>query len=148
MHILPPIVITKGMMMLRRGWILFLVLGVWGIQWNAFAEEPININTADAETLAETLEGIGEKKAEAIVQSRTVEGPFESVDDLDRVSGIGPKLVDKNRHLMTVGEPESEPEAQSTETIMEPAEVATEATEATEATVETEATTETESVAN
>ncbi|OUD16259.1 hypothetical protein TPSD3_00620 [Thioflexithrix psekupsensis] len=127
--------------MLRRGWMLFLVLGFWGIQWNAFAEEPININTADVETLAETLEGIGEKKAEAIVQSRTVEGPFESVDDLERVSGIGPKLIDKNRHLMTVGEPEAQP----TETTVEQVETTTEAAEAT---VEAEATTETESVAN
>jgi competence protein ComEA len=101
------------MMMLKRGLILFLMLGLFGFQSSVFAEEQVNINTADAETLAEKLEGIGEKKAEAIVQSRIVEGAFESVDDLERVSGIGPKLVDKNRHRMTVGEPE--PETQTTE---------------------------------
>jgi competence protein ComEA len=104
------------MMMLKRGLILFLMLGLFGFQSSVFAEEQVNINTADAETLAEKLEGIGEKKAEAIVQSRIVEGAFESVDDLERVSGIGPKLVDKNRHRMTVGEPVPEPETQATET--------------------------------
>lgn len=65
------------------------------------AAEPVNINTADAETLA-TLQGIGEKRADAIVDYRTRHGPFVSVDDLVKVKGIGVKTVEKNRDRMTV----------------------------------------------
>jgi competence protein ComEA len=65
-----------------------------------WATEPVNINTADAETLA-TLQGIGEKRAEAIIDYRTRHGPFVSVDDLIKVKGIGVKTVEKNRDRMT-----------------------------------------------
>ncbi|MFQ6023888.1 MAG: ComEA family DNA-binding protein [Acidiferrobacterales bacterium] len=63
--------------------------------------EVININTADAETLV-TLQGVGEKRAAAIVEYRAKYGPFESVDELVKVKGIGPKTVEKNRDNMTV----------------------------------------------
>jgi competence protein ComEA len=43
------------------------------------------------------LKGIGLKKAEAIVKYRTEKGPFKTVDELDNVSGIGKKTVDKIR---------------------------------------------------
>ena len=62
----------------------------------AFAE-PVNINTADAATLAATIKGIGLKKAEAIVAYRTANGPFVHVDDLANVKGIGAKTVEANR---------------------------------------------------
>ncbi|OUD12428.1 hypothetical protein TPSD3_15075 [Thioflexithrix psekupsensis] len=93
--------------MLKRELILFLVLGLWGIQWNVFADETVNINTADAETLVERLAGIDKRQADRIVRSR----PFRSVDDL-RLFGICQTWIDENRHLMTVGETEyvSEPE--------------------------------------
>lgn len=65
------------------------------------ADEPVNINTADVQTLA-TLEGIGEKRAAAIIEYRTKHGAFESVDDLVKVKGIGPKTVEKNRGNMSV----------------------------------------------
>lgn len=68
----------------------------------ASAAEPININTADVAGLQQ-LTGIGQKKAEAIIQYRDKNGPFASVDDLAKVSGIGEKTVEKNRSLMTVG---------------------------------------------
>jgi competence protein ComEA len=51
------------------------------------------INTADAETLAQ-LPGIGALKAQAIVEDRTANGPFTSVDELDRVSGIGTGTIE------------------------------------------------------
>ncbi|MDO8845697.1 MAG: ComEA family DNA-binding protein [Methylicorpusculum sp.] len=66
------------------------------ITFNAFAE-PVNINTADAETIANSLNGIGIKKAEAIIEHRTKEGDFKSVDDLAKVKGIGEKTVEKNK---------------------------------------------------
>jgi competence protein ComEA len=72
----------------------------------AFAE-PININTADATTLAAGLNGIGQTKAEAIVAYRTKHGRFITVDDLAEVNGIGEKTVEKNRANMSVGATES-----------------------------------------
>ncbi|CAG1020682.1 hypothetical protein DOJK_00507 [Patescibacteria group bacterium] len=58
---------------------------------------PVNINTADAKTIADSLNGIGLKKAQAIVDYRTKNGNFTSVDDLSKVSGIGAKTITKNK---------------------------------------------------
>jgi competence protein ComEA len=59
------------------------------------AATPVNINTADAKTIGESLSGIGLKKAEAIVKYRTEKGAFKTVDDLVNVDGIGAKTVEK-----------------------------------------------------
>ena len=61
----------------------------------------ININTASA-TEFETLSGIGEVLAAAIVDYRTENGPFASVDELEDVSGIGPATLEEIRDLVTV----------------------------------------------
>jgi competence protein ComEA len=66
--------------------------------------EPVNINTADAATMASALEGIGSSRAEAIVAYRTENGPFQSVEELAQVSGIGEKILEANRGNLTVGE--------------------------------------------
>ncbi|MEQ6340268.1 MAG: helix-hairpin-helix domain-containing protein [Gammaproteobacteria bacterium] len=66
------------------------------------AQRAVNINTADAKTLDDTLLGIGLQKAEAIVAYRKQHGPFKSVDGLDQVKGIGSKTIDNNRARMTV----------------------------------------------
>ena len=66
------------------------------------AGEPVNINTADAEALAAAINGVGIKKARDIISFRQNNGPFESVDDLARVSGIGSQTVDKSRTKITV----------------------------------------------
>lgn len=58
---------------------------------------PVNVNTADAKTLARELQGIGMAKAEAIIAHREKNGPFKSADDLVKVKGVGKKLVDQNR---------------------------------------------------
>ena len=50
---------------------------------------PVNVNTADAATLASELDGIGPAKAQAIVEYRQQNGPFRSADDLLKVQGIG-----------------------------------------------------------
>lgn len=63
---------------------------------------PVNINTADAETLAGSLQGVGLSRAEEIIRYREAYGPFESVDELADVKGIGPATLDKNRTLITL----------------------------------------------
>lgn len=67
------------------------------------AAEPIDINTADAQSLAVVMVGVGEKRAEAIVAYREEHGPFQSVEDLMQVSGIGPKVLEENRDKLRVG---------------------------------------------
>src|SRR3989449_4494992 len=61
----------------------------------------VNIKTADEPTL-ETLNGVGPALAAAIIQYRTDQGPFTSVDQLDEVSGIGPATLEKLRPQVTV----------------------------------------------
>jgi competence protein ComEA len=61
----------------------------------------VNVNTADA-TALDTLPGIGEVLASAIVQYRTENGPFGSVDELEDVSGIGPATLEDLRPFVTV----------------------------------------------
>jgi competence protein ComEA len=63
---------------------------------------PVDINTADATTLAAEIKGVGDKRAQAIVQYREDHGKFKSVDDLANVKGIGNKTVDANRSNLTV----------------------------------------------
>jgi competence protein ComEA len=63
---------------------------------------PVNINTADAATLAKELSGVGLKRAEAIVEYRQKHGPFKSADELALVKGIGPAAVAKNRELIRI----------------------------------------------
>lgn len=61
----------------------------------------INLNTASAAELT-ALKGIGEKKAQAIVDYREKQGKFTSVDQLADVSGIGPATLDANRDMIIV----------------------------------------------
>ena len=58
---------------------------------------PVNVNTADAATLAKELDGIGPAKAAAIVEYRQKNGPFRAPEDLLKVEGIGQKVLDQNR---------------------------------------------------
>jgi len=62
----------------------------------------IDINSASLELL-DTLPGIGEVKAKAIVDYRERKGPFETTDELMNVEGIGPATYEKLRDLITVG---------------------------------------------
>lgn len=62
----------------------------------------VNINTATAEELT-VLDGIGDKKAQAIVEYRNENGYFTSVEELTNVSGIGEKTLAKNIDRITVG---------------------------------------------
>ncbi|WP_150539012.1 ComEA family DNA-binding protein [Actinobacillus vicugnae] len=57
----------------------------------------VNINTATAAEIQDKLVGIGAKKAQAIVEYRTKNGSFSSLEQLTDVSGIGKATLDKNR---------------------------------------------------
>jgi competence protein ComEA len=82
-----------------------MILALFLLLVSSFAlAEPININTADAATLAAGLQGIGMSKAEAIVAYRTEHGPFQKVDDLAQVKGIGDKILEANRTNLTIGQ--------------------------------------------
>ncbi|MCG2634896.1 MAG: helix-hairpin-helix domain-containing protein [Gammaproteobacteria bacterium] len=54
---------------------------------------PVNVNTADAATIAENLKGIGDKKAQAIVEYREQYGSFATVEQLLDVKGIGEQTL-------------------------------------------------------
>ena len=58
---------------------------------------PVNINSADAEQIAEALSGIGLVKAQAIVDYRTSNGLFSSPDQIIMVRGIGDSTFEKNK---------------------------------------------------
>ncbi len=57
---------------------------------------PVNINSADARTLAKELAGVGKAKAELIVAHREAHGPFTAPEQLTRIKGIGKKVLERN----------------------------------------------------
>lgn len=63
----------------------------------------IDVNRADLGEL-DLLPGIGPALGQRIIDYRTEHGPFASVDDLTKVSGIGPRTLDRLRPLVTLGE--------------------------------------------
>ena len=62
----------------------------------------VNINTADAQTLAAGLTGVGPSRAEDIVRHRESFGPFATLEELTEVKGIGRATIDKNRSVITL----------------------------------------------
>ena len=70
----------------------------------AFAGQ-VDINTADAATIAAELNGIGMSKAKAIVEYRKKHGPFRSVEDVSLVKGIGEQTIERNRGDIKVSAP-------------------------------------------
>jgi competence protein ComEA len=70
----------------------------------AWAQQPVNVNTADADELADALKGVGKSKAEAIVEYRDENGAFKHVDELVNVKGIGIRTVDINRDYIQLAD--------------------------------------------
>ena len=79
---------------------LLVILALWFVFAGA-ALAAVNINTATKEELT-TLKGIGEKKAQAIIDYRKKHGDFKSVDDLEKVEGIGPGTMKQIRAQLSV----------------------------------------------
>jgi competence protein ComEA len=93
-----------------------------GLVWAAPALAAVDINSADAAEL-EGLPGIGPSKAAAIIQYRTENGPFKTVDDLDNVPGIGASTLASLRDQVTLGKGGAAPAAAK-----EPAKATTDST--------------------
>ena len=68
-----------------------------------FALAAVNINTASVAEL-DAVKGIGETKAKAIVDYRSKNGPFKSIDDLKNVKGFGEKSIAKLKGELSVGD--------------------------------------------
>jgi len=62
----------------------------------------VSINSASAEDLAHAMNGVGLKKAQAIIAYRDEYGPFKTIDDLKQVPGIGNSLVERNLTHLTL----------------------------------------------
>ena len=78
------------------------LLGILGLTVLCLAQtasaEPdsVNVNSADAQTLADVLDGVGLSRAEAIVEYRKANGSFQDVYDLANVKGIGDRTIELN----------------------------------------------------
>jgi competence protein ComEA len=89
---------TKRMMVLFVA--LAMVMAFSAPLWAGDAGK-INLNKATATEISQ-LKGIGMKYAERIVEFRDKNGPFKQVEDLLKVQGIGPKILEKNKDRITV----------------------------------------------
>ena len=81
--------------------ISILLIGMLALPVFLMAAEKINLNTATLEELM-TLERIGPKYAQRIIDYRETNGPFEKIEDIMKVKGIGPKTFEANKDRITV----------------------------------------------
>ncbi len=79
---------------------VILWLMVAGLSWAEPNLTTININEASAETIADTLKGIGLKRAQAIVSWRENNGAFTHIQQLTAIKGIGESTLAKNDELI------------------------------------------------
>jgi len=84
---------------------LQLVLGtiLTGLVALASWAGPVDLNSADAETIARELNGVGVTRAQAIVEYRERNGAFSSREELLNVSGIGPHILQANEANIVLG---------------------------------------------
>ncbi len=82
-----------------------MCLGLLGILPALVSAGPVDINTADATTIAQELNGIGASRAKAIVEYREKNGRFATPEDVLKVSGIGPQVLKLNRDNIRTGQP-------------------------------------------
>ncbi len=64
--------------------------------------DPVDINSADVQSLAINIKGVGAKKAAEIVRYRKQHGPFKSIEELENIKGIGARLIENNRANLLV----------------------------------------------
>ena len=85
-----------------RSWIA-LTVGLLAPLW--VLAGPVDLNSADAGTLAKELDGVGMARAKAIVEYRERNGKFRSVDEILNVQGIGPAVLEQNKGNLQVRDP-------------------------------------------
>lgn len=83
---------------------LLLTLGGLAVANDMAPETSVNINQADAETLARVLHGVGLARAEAIVRYREANGGFMTAEELANVTGIGLATVDRNQGRIRIND--------------------------------------------
>lgn len=82
----------KSLVLIAKTLVLSLLFA--GVAW---AQQTVNINTAEVDEIAQTLTNIGPAKAQAIVDYRDTNGAFRSLEQLAMVKGIGLVTIEKNR---------------------------------------------------
>jgi len=102
---------------MKKKLVLSIIFGLLALSLQSFAapgqtkkastnktiNKEVNINSASAEQIALSLNGIGHKKAVAIVEHRKKHGLFKNLEELTKVSGIGLKTLEKNKNLIKLG---------------------------------------------
>jgi len=81
---------------------LVMAVSLLGVNTPLMAQDAVNINTDSPEVLSAGLQGVGLAKAYRIVEYRQAFGPFESVDELAEVKGIGETIIEQNRAQITL----------------------------------------------
>jgi competence protein ComEA len=91
---------------IMKKWFLMLVAAcAFQSAWAA-----VDLNTANQAQL-ESVTGIGPAKAKAIIDYRSKNGPFKSLEDLEKVDGFGKKSIEKMKAELSVGKPAAAPAA-------------------------------------
>jgi len=104
------VAVNRSFLKRARRYAAIALVALGALQQPAFAQDAevpvatvaVNINTADAQTIADALQGVGLSKAKAIIAYREANGEFASIEGLSAVKGIGDATVSKNRNLMTI----------------------------------------------
>ena len=86
----------------RTRQILLSIVGICLLPMVALAG-PVNVNSANAETISAELKGVGLSKATAIVEYRKEYGPFKTREDLMQVKGIGARTIEINSENIVLG---------------------------------------------
>ena len=89
---------------MRKSILALAALLAFGLAGAAQAGKPVNVNRADATMLADSLDGIGLAKAQAIVAWRTQHGAFKRAENLTEVKGIGARTVERNRGFIRLND--------------------------------------------
>jgi len=87
----------------KQIFVMMVALGIILFPISVIAGQKLNINTATIDQL-QNLPGVGSHIAQEIINYRHEHGPFQKVEDITQVKGLGEKKFEKIKDLITVGE--------------------------------------------